>query len=356
MSDIADRLLEKMQNDLGPLDEDAQRIKGQIDALEVCDLGFPLTVEEILSGIGQGELAEPAFRPGCTVGGSGWTMRGTQPRHVESMAIIRDVVADHVQGTPTEELLNRFSCAANFIDRTVDWLGPPEELTDLQRLLIERMLLAFEWWATEDTHAMCHLWTDEAESRVKAIFKDLTSDDGRGATIDAKIQAEIDQLADATDETKQQWRKVHGFIARGDYGFCDCHHDVFRNIENWIYGIGTGNWGIPSRKPKTERKRLERALLAYAIATDRWLAGVPMALALLDLGHVDLGFDPRNAILRTYAYLGDERTPTTEWLVACLWNWLHAESQRREETLRAAELGVSARAWLDSLTGNTDRP
>ena len=49
------------------------------------------------------------------------------------------------------------------------------------------------------------------------------------------------------------------------------------------------------------------------------LQGTPMQFLLLDLGHIDLGFDPKNEILRVYAYLGDEHTPTKEWLAACLW-------------------------------------
>jgi len=50
------------------------------------------------------------------------------------------------------------------------------------------------------------------------------------------------------------------------------------------------------------------------------LLGIPLQFVLLDLGHIDVRFDPKNEILRVYAYLGEERTPVKEWLAACLWH------------------------------------
>ncbi|MBN2208663.1 MAG: hypothetical protein JW759_05165, partial [Candidatus Coatesbacteria bacterium] len=86
---------------------------------------------------------------------------------------------------------------------------------------------------------------------------------------------------------------------------------------------------------------------------DRWLSGVSMHFLLLDLSHVDLGFDPTNEILRVYALLGEEKTPVKKWLAACLWKnliqapagpgrFLHKELQER-----ATKAGVSLRGFLD---------
>lgn len=83
-----------------------------------------------------------------------------------------------------------------------------------------------------------------------------------------------------------------------------------------------------------------------------------MHFLLLDLGHIDLGFDPKNEILRTYAYLGEAHTPVKRWLAACLWHQcvlappasLYRWGRRYKELLaRATSEGVSVRTWMDGL-------
>jgi hypothetical protein len=121
---------------------------------------------------------------------------------------------------------------------------------------------------------------------------------------------------------------------------------------------------IPSRRRGAERERVGRLLFGYALALDKWLLGEPMQFLLLDLGHVDLGFDPKNEILRAYAYLGEDRSPLKQWLVACLWYaliynriYLDPDYQvalgraHQEMVERAAGLGVSIRAWMDVQLG-----
>jgi len=141
----------------------------------------------------------------------------------------------------------------------------------------------------------------------------------------------------------------------------DCHHSTFRYIESWIHGIGTGKLGIPSRKVGTERERLGRSLFGYVLGLDKWLLGLPMQFVLLDLGHIDLGFEPQNEILRVYAYLGEERTPVKEWLAACLWHNLtycpiagNPGGLVRHKNLleRAAKADISLRKWIESALKN----
>ena len=86
-----------------------------------------------------------------------------------------------------------------------------------------------------------------------------------------------------------------------------------------------------------------------------------MQFVLLDLGHVDLGFEVRNEILRVYAYLGEERTPVKVWLGACLWHNLMyslmdannpAGLVRHKHILRdAGKAGIGLREWMDSVLG-----
>jgi len=82
-----------------------------------------------------------------------------------------------------------------------------------------------------------------------------------------------------------------------------------------------------------------------------------MQFLLLDLGHVDLGFDPKNEILRVYTYVGEERTPVKEWLAASLWFFLvlsppaslYKWDRWHKELLETAMAqGISVREWMDA--------
>jgi hypothetical protein len=143
-------------------------------------------------------------------------------------------------------------------------------------------------------------------------------------------------------------------IANGIYQLSDCHHNTFRAIENQIYAIAKGKQGIPSRKSGSERIRLGRLLFGYTLGIDKWLLGIPMQFLLLDLGHVDLGFDPKNEILRVYAYLGEEITPVKKWLAACLWGNLsfnmHGSLLYHKDLVQNAnKKNINHREWIDSM-------
>jgi hypothetical protein len=106
-------------------------------------------------------------------------------------------------------------------------------------------------------------------------------------------------------------------------------------------------------------------LFGYVLGLDKWLVGVPMQFLLLDLGHIDIGFEVKNEILRVYAYLGEKRTPAKEWLAACLWHNLtynpidkeHPAGLVRHKNLleRTKEMGVSVREWIESVLENHPR-
>jgi hypothetical protein len=95
-------------------------------------------------------------------------------------------------------------------------------------------------------------------------------------------------------------------------------------------------------------------LFGYALGLDRWLMRVPMQFLLLDLGHRDLGFDPRNNILRVYACLGEEVTAIKQWLAACLWyNLVHNEQggliTHTDLIQQCKDKGVTVHEWMDSV-------
>jgi hypothetical protein len=354
------RHINKMQARLGPLDDNARQIRAHIGSLVLCDSGVPVTIDELLNAIGRGKLPEPSFHNGCWPGNLWWEARGTQPRQVESMRTIHTILTGYMAGKPHEDLTEQSPYAAGFINRAYDWLGPVSELTRLQRLMMERMLLPFEFF----TKASLSAGMDDT-AQFEAVMHNCFGEGGRGAQLDAEI-AELAGLPKIRpyykgdldfieDEQKRELYKLCGYIAHGLHTLCDCHHSSFRWIEAWIHGIGTGKADIPTRKVGTERERLACLLFGYTLALDKWLLGKPMQFVLLDLGHVDLGFDPKNEILRVYAYLGEEKTPVKEWLAACLWVNLAGGGNPRGNVIqegfleRARQFGITTREWMDSV-------
>ncbi|MFN2284525.1 MAG: hypothetical protein ACK2UQ_08885 [Anaerolineae bacterium] len=348
------RAINRMQADLGPLDDATRAIRAHIASLVPCDNGFPVTVDEILNAIGTGQLPQPAFHPGCWMSSG---TRGTQPGQVESMRVIETVLQSYLDGVAADTSYAQYPYAGGFIRRAYDWLGPVDVLTDVQKLLIKRMLLPFEFFAkhSDDRKAVFHTCFDEGEA---------------GKQLDVQIAALADlppiypnyrreykeNLAAIADPKKQALYTIAGHIADCVSELSDCHHSTFRRIERWIHGIGTLAWDMPTRQHHAEGLRLGRALFGYALGLDRWLQGVPMQFLLLDLGHVDLGFDPKNEILRVYAYLGEDHTPVRQWLAACLWfnltlmppASLYQWGWRHKELLaHAAEQGINVREWVD---------
>jgi len=247
--------------------------------------------------------------------------------------------------------------------------------------MLDRMFLIIDFFAKFSVHATAthtHSSLKESElQELEALGKDLFYDEnGRGARIDAEIaeQAELPKIypqwnpeykttLDKLEESdKKELYEVCGAIAAGVQTLSDCHHNTFRYIEGWIHGIGTGRLGIPARKAQSEKQRLGRMLFGYALGLDRWLMRVPLQFLLLDLGHIDLGFNPRNNIIRVYACLGEERTPVKEWLAVCLWyNLVHNQmggligsftSSHTDLIQRCKDKGVTVDEWMDSVLRN----
>ncbi|NIP27626.1 MAG: hypothetical protein GWN67_24065 [Phycisphaerae bacterium] len=383
------RHINSMQSKLGDLDDSTRQIRAHIGSLVPCDSGFPVTVDELLNAIGRGKLDEPSFHNGCWCSAMWWEQKTTQPFHIESMRTIHAVLTGYLAGKGKEEFIKRYPHAANFINRTYEWLGSASKLTDVQKLMMERVLLIFDFFSKSSfTAPGSHSPLKESELQdMEALGKDVFYDEnGRGPRLDAeiselaglpKIRPEwdyppyLEAFDKLKDKQKQELYKTCCAIASGIHTASDCHHNTFRYIEGWIHGIGTGRLGIPTRKAQSEKQRLGHMLFGYVLGLDKWLVGMPMQFLLIDLGHIDLGFDPKNEILRVYAYLGEKKTPVKEWLVACLWYTLTYNPmagysagpdpmagypvglvQHKELLERAEQVGISPREWMDSALGN----
>jgi hypothetical protein len=351
------RYINNLQASLGPLSDSVRRIRAHIGSLVPCDMGFPVTVDQLLSAIGAGELTEP-FHNGCWAPAVCAKERSTQPDGPQTWSAIEKILKDYLNGDPQERAIERFPYARGFIRRTYAWLGPVDQLSKVQLLLLEFVLLPFPLFTFDGT-----LSDESRGERWEKVFQQNLRG-GRGAEIVAEIAAEVglpelkEELFSAVEDEKVRallnpvWVSISDMYHDG----CNCHHSAFRWTEAWIHGIGTGSILPPTRKKGTERDRLGHALFGYVLGLDRWLQDVPMHFLLLDMGHIDLGFDARNEILRVYAYLG-ETTPVKAWLAACLWHNLTYNSifgnpgglVRHPGLLkRAGENGISLREWIDS--------
>ena len=295
------------------------------------------------------------------------------------MRTIQAVLNAYIAGEARQDVIKARPDAAGFINRSYGWLGAVSQLSKVQRKMLDRMLLTIGYFARYSCTALDTLAAmDESEQRdMQAMINDWSYDqDGRGAAIDAEIANEaglpkiypqwnpdFQKTFDKIEEPrKKELYEVCCAIAAGVQTLSDCHHNTFRYIENWIHGIGAGRLTIPTRKAQSEKQRLGHILFGYALGLDKWLMGVPLQFLLLDLGHIDLGFDPRNNIVRVYACLSEERTPIKEWLAACLWyNLVHNQqgglvgswtSSHTDLIEQCKDKGITIDEWMDSALGN----
>jgi hypothetical protein len=370
--------INNMQSKLGHLDDNIRQIRAHIASLVPCDSGFPVTVDELLNAIGKGKLDEPSFRNGCWNVGMWWPLKTTQPFQIESVRTIHAVLTAYLAGKAKKDFIREFPHAAGFINRTYEWLGPADKLTDVQKLIFDRMFLTIDFFAqfgvaVPEVHSLEGMDAKEIEFLEKDLFYDKG---GHGACLDAEISKKAGlprihpwwnpafqkNLETIKNPQKKELYRTCGAIASGVYTLSDCHHNTFRFIENWIHGIGVGKSNIPTRKAGTEKERMGHLLFGYVLGLDNWLVGIPMQFLLLDLGHIDIGFEVKNEILRVYAYLGEKRTQVKEWLAGCLWHnlmysYMDANNPaglvHREELLEHAEqAGISLREWMDSALRN----
>jgi hypothetical protein len=370
-------LIHEMQSKLGELDEETRRIRAHIASLVPCDSGFPVTVDELLNAIGKGHLDEPSFRNGCWCPGMWWDLKTTQPAHVTSMSTISVLLNGILKGQGRMDFIRKYPEAGSFINRIYDWLGPVSRLKKYQKLMIRRILMTIDYFCEiTDTQHTVKMSDTEAIQRMEKEAGSLFEAGGKGERLDKEIAEETglprivpvwkpeysEILKQVKNPEKRELYKTCCAIASGVYTLSDCHHDTFRFIEAWIHGIGTGRLQIPTRKAGTEKKRLGQLLFGYVLGLDKWLLQNPMQFLVLDLGHTDLGFDPKNEILRVYAYLGEERTRVKEWLAACLWHNLTycpiggnppensgGLIRHRKILKRAEKQGVTWRGWMDSM-------
>ena len=117
-------LVRRMLAELGSLDDKSRKIRAHIGSFSGCDSGVPATIDELLEAIGRGELHEPALRNGCDHSGFLFPIKGTQPRQMETMKIIEEVLAQRLADKSPDALLAKFPWAEGFILRTYEWLPP----------------------------------------------------------------------------------------------------------------------------------------------------------------------------------------------------------------------------------------
>ena len=352
------RFINGMQERLGPLDDHTRQMRAHIGSLVLCEPGIPVTVDELLGAMGRGRFLEAPLHDGCWCGCMWWEGRGTQHGQRNAMAVIEQIIRGYLEGKESAGLIKYFPDAEGFIRRVYAWLPPVADLSEMQCLMFKRMLLPFAFLTGRNKD-------------YRAVNRNCFEAEGRGRQLDGEIAglaglpgiyAEYtrefeDILQTITEPRKKELYKICGALAHGLHGLSDCHHSAFRWIERWVHDIATLSIGIPGRAAGVERRRLAELLFGYTLALDKWLRGKSMQFLLLDMGYVNPGCDPKNEILRTYAYLGEERSPVKEWLAACLWKNLSGLGNPRDFVVQkelnecAAGSGVSTREWIDAQLG-----
>ena len=170
-------------------------------------------------------------------------MKTSQPGHKESVTTIQAVLNAYLAGESRQNALKSHPEATGFINRSYDWLGAVSELSNVQRKMLDRMLLTIEFFAkysptTVDTLAAM----EESEQQdMQAMMDDWCHDkDGRGAALDAeiadeaglpKIYAQYDPAYQETldkleDGQKKELYKTCCAIASGVQSLSDSSVDI----------------------------------------------------------------------------------------------------------------------------------
>jgi len=319
------KIFNEIQESLGELDDTTRYIRSAIGSLVICDQGIPTTIDQLLDFIGSNYYDEKRlFHLGCWMSSG---KRSTQPDWQRSMAHIEKVLVNFLRGMSINDQINQLDgFMEGFIQRFYSWFPSRGNLEELQELLLNRILESFPYL----THGI---------DNFKKMMKDVFEIGGKGWIIDEQIR----KLEDLPPITGIKWLEVQEYLKSindpkkkqrfqiicyitGDFflsGLSTCHHNLFRFLESILYKIGTmTNNQITNRVHGTERKRLGNLLFGYILGLNSWLLKKPLDILLLDLGYLDLGFNPRNEILRVYAYLADNRNPIKEWLVGSMWHQL----------------------------------
>ena len=135
--------------------------------------------------------------------------------------------------------------------------------------MLERALIPFEYFAKQGYGAPRSSWRDNDPGLCERVYDDYIKSGGRGEKLDKEIATLIDlppihpsydrefqeNLKSISSPENKELYAICGDIAAGVYAMSECHHNTFRAIENWIYSIGTGKRGIPTRKKGAERER-----------------------------------------------------------------------------------------------------
>ena len=257
--------INRLQEALGPLDDETRHIRAEIASLAHCDSGFPLTVDELLAAIGRGRFLEPPFHNGCYHSPD---LKTTQPGQEAAMQVIDEILRGYLTCQSAAEAQTRYPQAGGFIRRAYRWFGPLAKFTALQKLMLERVLLLFPFFA-------------KRERDYEAAERDIFGEGGRGQQLDAQIAALAglpkicadyrkefrETLAGIADPDKKELYRICGALAHGAHTISDCHHSTFRWIENWLYAIGVGKWDIPTRQRGVERARVGAIALWLYLGT-----------------------------------------------------------------------------------------
>ncbi|MHC4604855.1 MAG: hypothetical protein ACYS6W_16185, partial [Planctomycetota bacterium] len=199
-----------MQIKLGSLTDSIRQIRCHITGLIPCDSGLPVTVDELLFAIARGKLERSSFKNGCLCSGMAPQMKTSQPRQAESVKTIHAVLNAYLADEPRQNVVKAHPEAAGFINRLYEWLGAVSDLSKVQRKMLDRMLLTFDFFIRLNytgTDPQMPPGGGSALQALEAMGKDVFYDEnGRGPRLDAEISelAELPKIRPEWDSAYQE--------------------------------------------------------------------------------------------------------------------------------------------------------
>ena len=133
---------------------------------------------------------------------------------------------------PKDALVHDYPWAAGLIENTFAWLPPSDQMTPLQTLLTERMLLPFEF-LTKASHANPYNDQPCTQEICGTVMKKCFEDGGRGSQIDTEIEKleglpkismaypQQARTANIEDQTKLDLYTLCCSLAHGLHELCD---------------------------------------------------------------------------------------------------------------------------------------
>jgi hypothetical protein len=229
------RAVNKLQEDLGPLGDDARLVRAQIAAFARCSYTFPESVGVVLESIAAGCVARPRFFVGCE-------------NDVLSF-FSSDAPRDEKEATPpefTETLRSYVGALLKWLrreaggfgeprpgveDRVAELLGTP---TDFKKALVDYLLVTLA--------SDCGDLSGDEVRRLDRIFKEHAPEGSGTLVAQTETHVPASAIADAVGIEAGSLAGFRDLSQQGPDGTCYTQHNAARAIK--VLRAASGDMGL----------------------------------------------------------------------------------------------------------------